>query len=94
MTNRCSFESDLEAIRICHEWKTPFLIVRTKFDVDVGAFVDDRPQKVEELFRKNKFNQREVGLCVRAEMLEEFTKSLRDQGIAYIVISMLEGSFL
>ena len=80
MTNRCSFESDLEAVRICHEWKTPFLIVRTKFDVDVGAFVDDRPKKVEELFRANKFNQREIGLCVRKEMVEEFKKSLREQG--------------
>ena len=81
MKDRCCFETDLEAIRICHKWNTKFIIVRTKFDVDVRAFVHDRPEKLRELREDGKFNKQEIARCVRMEMVEEFTQSLSKQGI-------------
>ena len=79
--HRCCFESDLEVIRICHEWETNFQIIRTKFDVDLRAFVHDRPEKIKELAKEGKCNAKELAKCLRAEISEELTESLLKQGI-------------
>ena len=80
--DRCCFESDLEIIRMCHKWGTRVQIVRTKFDVDLRSFVNDRPEKIEELKRDGKFNLKVVAECLRAEMSAELTENLVKQGIS------------
>ena len=81
MNNRCCFECDLEVIRICHEWKTRFQIVRTKFDIDLRAFVRDHPEKIKELSENGKCNAKEIARCLRDDISDELTQSLLKQGI-------------
>ena len=84
IADRCCFENDLEVIRICHAWDTKFKIVRTKFDVDLCAFVYDRPEKIKELAEDQKCNGREIAKCLREEMSEELTDNLKKHFIKHL----------
>ena len=81
--DRCCFEPDIEIIRTCHKWGTRLQIVRTKFDVDLRSFVNDRPEKVEELKSRGKFNLKAVAECLREDMAQELTENLIKQGILF-----------
>ena len=76
---RCCFESDLEAVRICHEWNTPFLLVRTQFDVDLAAFVRDQPKVIQTLAAEGKCNVKEIARYLREDIADELSKSLLKQ---------------
>ena len=81
MNGRCCYETDLEAIQICHDWNTRFQIVRTKFDVDMYNFRFDHPEIVKDLLKMGKCTPLEIARCLRKEMSEELTDSLLRQGI-------------
>ena len=80
MKDRCCFESDMEAIRICSEWKTPFHLIRTKFDIDLSSYIRDKPEKIKELAEKEECGLPRVAQSLRLEIQEELTKSLLAKG--------------
>ena len=93
MNGRCCYEADMEAIQICHDWNTPFQIVRTKFDVDMYNFRYDHPDTFKELFKTGKCTPLEIARCLRKDMTEELMESLLRQGIArrrsFVAVSYL-----